>query len=249
MNRTYSTAQYQRYRGAQHQTVGHAEALKRGLHEYGVMSNEQVFELAMQRSDEIGQNLWVILGRIESEQMRADILRKKLGIANASPIPEEESETVEFKAGIQAVPGSSYSRIANGGLKLIYSELAGFYNSTGEGSLYIGISDSTRKPTALEDQLSLLFPSLYSRDRVESTLFYNIARTWTHNQTNFLQSLSYHWFVLNSHLILRIDVKKTIINDIVLVNPHSWGLPIRCGTSLTILRGYDLLNWIRSNNK
>ena len=121
------------------------------------------------------------------------------------------SESVEFKAGIQAVPGSSYSRIANGGLKLIYSELAGFYNSTGEGSLYIGISDSTRKPTALEDQLSLLFPSLYSRDRVESTLFYNIARTWTHNQTNFLQSLSYHWFVLNSHLILRIDVKKTII--------------------------------------
>jgi len=246
MNNNYSTAQqYQRYRSAQ-QKVGNAEALKKGLRECGVMSDEQVFEVAMQRSDEIEQNLWPILARIESEQ-RASILRKKLGIANASPIPDRESETVEFKAGIQAVPGSLYSRIPNGGLKLIFSELAGFYNTTGVGSLYIGISDSTCRPTALEDQFSLLFPSLNSRDRIESTLFYNIARAWTQN-TNFLQSLSYHWFLLESHVVLRIDTKKTVTNDIVLVNPHSWGLPIRCGSSLTIVRGYEILNRVRNNN-
>lgn len=238
---------YQRY-GARQRTTSNAEALKRGLQEYGVKSNEQVFEEAMMRSDEIDQNLWAILGRIESEQIRADILRKKLGITSVSPIPDRECETVEFKAGIQAAPNSPYSLIANGGLKLLFSELAGFYNAIGEGSLYVGVSDSTRKPTALEDQLSLLFPSLYSRDRIESTLFYNIGRAWTQNCTNFLQSLSYHWFLLDSHLILRIDVKKTVMNDIVLVNPHSWGLPIRCGTSLTLLQGYDLLNWLRSNN-
>jgi hypothetical protein len=250
MNITYSkrVQQYQRY-GAQQTTVSNAEALKRGLQEYGVKSNLQVFEEAQMRSGEIDQNLWGILGRINSEQTRADILRKKLGILNVSPIPDRESETVEFKAGIQAVPNSPYSRIVNGGLKLIFSELAGMYNAKGEGSLYVGISDSTRKPTALEDQLSLLYPTLYSRDRVESTLLYNVGRAWTANSTNFLQSLSYHWFLLDSHLILRIDVKKTVMSDIVLVNPHSWGLPIRCGTSLTILRGYDMLNWVRSNNK
>lgn len=169
MNRIYSPAQqYQRY-SAQHQTIGNAEALKKDLQEYGMLSNEQVLELA-QRSDQIEPNLWPILARINDEQTRADILRKKLGIANASPIPDRESETVEFKAGIQAVPGSSYSRISNGGIKLIFTELAGFYNTKGEGSLYCGISDSSRKPTALEDQFSLLFPSLYSRDRIESTL-------------------------------------------------------------------------------
>lgn len=248
MNNMYSPAQqYRRYSSAPHQTVSNAEALKQGLQEYGLLSDEQVLELA-QRSEKIEPNLWPILARIDDEQTRASILRKKLDIGNASPIPAEESDTVEFKAGIQAVPGSSYSRINHGGIKAIYTELGSFYNTKGEGALYVGISDSTRKPTALEDQFSLLFASLYSRDRIESTLFYNIARAWTQNQTNFLQSLSYHWFLLDSHLVLRIDVKKTVADDIVLVNPHSWGLPIRCGSSTTILRGYELLNRVRNNN-
>ncbi len=247
MNTNYSPAQqYRRYSSAPHQTVSNAEALKQGLQEC-VLNDEQVFELAMQRSDQIEQSLWQILARINDVQARASILRKKLDIADVSPIPAEEGPMVEFKAGIKAVPGSSYSRIVSGGIKLIFSELAGFYNTQGEGSLFLGISDSTRKPTALEDQFSLLYPSLYSRDRIESTLFYNIARAWTQNQKYFLQSLSYHWLLLDSHLVLRIDVKKTVKDDIVLVNPHSWGLPIRCGKSLTILHGYELTSWIRNN--
>lgn len=240
MNKNYSTtAMPNRGFGAQRRKEINPEALTKGLREIGVMDNAAVFREAMKRSEEISQTDWAIIGRIENDQTRADILRKKLRLNSISPIPDE-SICCELKSGFRAIPETYWDHLPRGGMKLAITELTAIHNTVGKGEVWIGVADSSdHHPTGLESQISCMYPGM-SLDRFQSTVLFNLARNWT-NSLSFLSSIGFEWFLLNGHLVLKMTVDRKNNDDVALCNPHDWILPYRVGTSLRLARGYDLL--------
>ncbi|MBQ9656572.1 MAG: hypothetical protein IJV38_11225 [Prevotella sp.] len=241
MNNLYSQARPNQGFGAQRREVINPEALKEGVPEIGgVMNEADVLEVGMKRalSGEMSQEDLGILFRLNSNEVKASFLKKKLNLKVGSPIPDE-SVNVELKAGLKAIPNTYWATMNHGGIKLIITEAAAVYNTSGNGSVYVGIGDDNKRPTGLENQIACMFPGM-NLDRVASTVLYNIARTWTQS-LSFINSLAFSWFLLNSHLVLHIDIQKIEKSDVVLCNPKDWMLPFRIGATLRTAKGYDLI--------
>lgn len=241
MNNIYSQARPNQGFGAQRRKVINPEALKEGVSEIGgVMNDADVLEEGMKRalSGEMSQEDLGILFRLNSNEVKASFLKKKLNLKVGSPIPDE-SVNVELKAGLKAIPNTYWATMNHGGIKLIITEAAAIYNTSGNGSVYVGIGDDNKRPTGLENQIACMFPGM-NLDRVASTVLYNIARTWTQS-LSFINSLAFSWFLLNSHLVLHIDIQKIEKSDVVLCNPKDWMLPFRIGATLRTAKGYDLI--------
>ncbi len=197
----------------------------------GLTSDADVFEEGMRSVlPNLSQTELLVFCRLNREN-QIGFFKKKLQPHASSAIPDE-SLTVEHKAGI------------GGDMKtLIVSELAAFYNTTGEGAVWVGVSDQTKRPTGLETQIACLYPKM-SRDKFEATVLYNVARTWTGGNLDFVSSLTYNWKLFQDHLVLEIRVKRSNDKGISLVNPKNWAFPKRIGTSMSLLRGYDMVNEI-----
>lgn len=241
MNNLYSQTRPNQGFGAQRREVIDPEALKEGVPEIGGVLNEcDVLEVGMKRalSGEMSQEDLGILFRLNSNEVKASFLKKKLNLKVGSPIPDE-SVNVELKAGLKAIPNTYWATMNHGGIKLIITEAAAVYNTSGNGSVYVGIGDDNKRPTGLENQIACMFPGM-NLDRVASTVLYNIARTWTQS-LSFINSLAFSWFLLNSHLVLHIDIQKIEKSDVVLCNPKDWMLPFRIGATLRTAKGYDLI--------
>jgi hypothetical protein len=238
MNSTYSQSRLNQGFGMeQRRKEINPEALLEGLPEIGGVLDP--LKVGMERLNELSETEIAILLRLNNDKLKADFLTKKFALKPSSPIPDE-STTCELKSGLKAIPNTYWDMLPHhGGIKLIFTELCAMYNSTGNGTVYIGVSDSKR-PTALENQIACLWPNM-NRDRFISTVLFNIARTWTQSDY-FLNSLTFDWFTLEHHLILKIGVQRTMKHDITLCNPKCWMLPYRINTSLKYAKaGYDMI--------
>ncbi len=214
------------------------EALLEGLTEIGgVLTAKDALSAGMERLNELSETEIAILLRLNNDELKANFFKKKFLLGPISPIPDEGA-TYELKSGLKAIPNTYWATLNHGGIKLIFTELCALYNSTGNGTVYIGVSDSKR-PTALERQIACMWPNM-NRDKFCSTVLFNIARTWTMSDY-FLSSMTFEWFKYQNHLLLKISVQKTVERDIVLCNPKEWYLPYRVGTSLRMAKGYDIL--------
>ena len=103
MNNVYSPSRPNQGFGAQRREVINPEALKEGVPEIGgVMNEADVLEVGMKRalSGEMSQEDLGILFRLNSNEVKASFLKKKLNLKVGSPIPDE-SVNVELKAGLK----------------------------------------------------------------------------------------------------------------------------------------------------
>ena len=237
MNSTYSQSRLNQGFGmTQRSQEINPEALLEGLPEIGGVLDP--LKVGMERLNELSETEIAILLRLNNDKLKADFLTKKFALKPSCPIPDE-SKTCELKSGLKAIPNTYWDKLPHGGIKLIFTELCAMYNSTGNGTVYIGVSDSKR-PTALENQIACLWPNM-NRDRFISTVIFNIARTWTQSDY-FLNSLTFGWFTFEHHLILKIGVQRTMKHDIALCNPKCWILPYHINTSLKFAKaGYDMI--------